>query len=75
MISFPNKQKKPYACLDAETGKPYDFCLLYLSAVSMIAQGSGEVNENTIHLQNPQMLQQDLASQQDKDHTSGQLGF
>ena len=41
----------------------------------MIAQGSGEVNENTIHLQNPQMLQQDLASQQDKDHTSGQLGF
>ena len=42
MISFPNKQKKPYACLNSETGKPYDFCLFYLSAVIMIAQGSRE---------------------------------
>ena len=50
------QQKKPYACLNAETGKPYDFKKLrpanadagrfYFSAVIMIAQARREVNQN-----------------------------
>ena len=40
-----DKQKKPYACLNSETGKPYDFSLFCLSARDMIAQLPGEVND------------------------------
>ena len=51
-----HSKKKPYACLNAETGKPYDFKKLrpanadagrfYFSAVIMIAQARREVNQN-----------------------------